>query len=119
MMWTRSWKIGEQLQYFYTLTDDYGSHTAMLAFHKKQWLSSVLVVLGQTLHPEDLGLPASAGLGYEVEDGPEGSRSWTKILYSDRLGAIVIQYEVPPHAKSPVEIKLISKRVKDTSRLEQ
>jgi hypothetical protein len=110
---------GEQLQYFYTLTDDHGSHTAMLAFHKKQWLSSVSVVLGQTLHPDDLGIPASAGLGYEVEDGPEGSRSWTKILQSDRFGAIVVQYDVPPHAKSPTDIKLFTKRMKDPSRLEQ
>ncbi len=90
---------GEHLRYFFTLADDYGSHTVMLAFHKKQWLSSVTVVLGRTLHPDDLGLPAGGGLGYEVQDGTGGSRSWSKTFPSEKWGAIRVHYEVPPAFK--------------------
>jgi hypothetical protein len=106
----------EKLQYYYKLDD--GSSFSIF-FHKKKWLSSIVITIRPAVHFKELGLTEEGGQGFKAIEFDYGAKIWRKTIDTEKFGKITITYAAKPGDKGFIQIDTKSLRVVDPTIFEK
>jgi hypothetical protein len=106
----------EKLQYYYRLED--GSSFSIF-FHKKKWLSTIVITIRPAVHFKELGLTEEGGQGFKAKEFDYGAKIWRKTIDTEKFGKVTITYAAKPGDKGFIQIDTKSLRVVDPTVFEK